>query len=171
MMIRPISDDDVRTVAELYTDNWKISYRNLLPDFFLNGLTYGHSEEKWLEYIHADEHGAFVAADENGKIIGFSAYKPDDDPEKCLLLDSLHVIRSVQGGGVGRKLIFATGKYAFENGYEKMSVSIIKGNDRAGEIYKHLGAKPFKDFIDNFEGTPADSSVFVWDDLSIFISG
>lgn len=170
MIIRPIIDDDVQAIAKIYTDNWKNTYQNILPDSFLTSMTYEHSKEKWLSYIHADKQGAFVALDENNMIIGFSAYKPYYDLKKCLLLDSLHIIQSIQGSGIGKKLIFTIGKYAYNNGYEKMSICIVKGNDRAGGIYTHLGAKHYKDFIDDFEGTPSNSSVLLWDNLSMFIS-
>lgn len=170
MIIRPIIDDDVQAIAKIYTDNWKTTYQNILPDSFLKSMTYEHSKEKWLTYIHTDKQGAFVALDENDMIIGFSAYKPYYDLKKCLLLDSLHIMQSIQGSGIGKKLIFTIGKYAYNNGYEKMSICILKGNDRAEGIYAYLGAKHYKDFIDDFEGTPSNSSVLLWDDLNMFIS-
>lgn len=170
MIIRPIIDADVQAIAEIYTDNWKTTYLNILPDFFLKSITYEKSKEKWLSYIHTDKQGAFVVLDENDKIIGFSAYKPYYDLEKCLLLDSLHIIQSIQGGGIGKKLIFTIGKYAYHSGYEKMSICIVKGNNRAEEIYSYLGAKYYKDFIDDFEGTPSNSSVLLWDNLNMFVT-
>lgn len=170
MMIRPIIDNDIETIAKIYTDNWKATYQGLLSDSFLESMTYEHSKEKWLSYIHTDQQGSFVAVDENDMIIGFAAYKPYDDLKECLLLDSLHILQSVQGGGVGKKMIFTIGEYAYHKGYKKMSICIVKGNDRAEGIYTHLGAKHFKDFIDDFEGTPSHSSVLLWDDLNRFIN-
>ncbi|NMM64221.1 GNAT family N-acetyltransferase [Clostridium sp. P21] len=170
MIIRPVIDDDIQAIAKIYTDNWKTTYQNILPDSFLKSMTYEHSKEKWSSYIHTDKQGAFVALDENDMIIGFSAYKPYSDLKKCLLLDSLHIIQSIQGSGIGKKLIFTIGKYAYNNEYEKMYICIVKGNDRAEGIYAHLGAKHYKDFIDDFEGTPSNSSVLLWDDLNMFIS-
>ena len=169
MTIRPIIDNNIQAIAKIYTENWKTTYQDILPDSFLKSITYEHSKEKWLSYIHTDKQGAFVAVDENDMIIGFAAYKPYDDLKKCLLLDSLHILQSVQGGGIGKQLIFTIGKYAYNNGYEKMSICIVKGNDRAEGIYTYLGAKRYKDFIDDFEGTPSNSSVLLWDDLNMFI--
>lgn len=170
MNVRPITDNDIQAIAKIYTDNWKTTYQGILPDSFLKSMTYEHSKEKWFSYIHTNKQGIFVAVDENDMVIGFAAYKPYDDLKKCLLLDSLHILQLVQGGGIGKKLIFTIGKYAYNNGYEKMSICIVKGNDRAEGIYTHLGAKPYKDFIDDFEGTPSNSSVLLWDGLNIFIS-
>lgn len=170
MIIRPVIDDDVQAIAKIYTDNWKNTYQNILPDSFLKKMTYEHSQEKWLSYIHTDKQGAFVAVDEEDMITGFSAYKPCYDLENCLLLDSLHITQMAQGSGIGKKLIFTIGRHAYNNGYEKLSICIVKGNDRADGIYTHLGAKHYKDFIDDFEGTPSNSSVLIWDDLNIFVS-
>lgn len=170
MTIRPIIDNNIQAIAKIYTENWKTTYQGILPDSFLKSITYEHSKEKWLSYIHTDKQGAFVAVDENDMIIGFAAYKPYDDLKKCLLLDSLHILQSVQGGGIGKQLIFTIGKYAYNNGYEKMSICIVKGNDRAEGIYTYVGAKLYKDFIDDFEGIPSNSSVLLWDDLNMFIS-
>jgi len=169
MTIRLIIDNDIQAIAKIYTDNWKTTYQDILSDSFLESMTYEHSKEKWLSYIHTDKQGAFIAVDKDDMIIGFAAYKPYDDLKKCLLLDSLHILQSVQGGGIGKKLIFTIGKYAYNNGYEKMSICIVKGNDRAEEIYTYLGAKHYKDFIDDFEGTPSNSSVLLWDDLNMFV--
>ena len=137
MMIRPIIDNDVEAIAKIYTDNWKATYQGLVSDSFLESMTYEHSKEKWLSYIHTDQQGAFVAVDENDMIIGFAAYKPYDDLKDCLLLDSLHILQSVQGGGIGKKMIFTIGEYAYHKGYKKMSICIVKGNDRAEGIYTH----------------------------------
>jgi L-amino acid N-acyltransferase YncA len=171
MNIRTIIDNDIQDITKIYTDNWKKTYRNILPDSFLKSMTYEHSKEKWLSYIHTNKQGAFVAVDENDMIIGFAAYKPYNDLKNCLLLDSLHILQSVQGGGIGKELILTIGKYAYDNGYEKMSICIVKGNDRAEGVYTHLGAKHYKDFIDDFEGTPSNSSVLLWDDLKMFVLG
>ncbi|MBP2656058.1 MAG: family N-acetyltransferase [Firmicutes bacterium] len=169
MTIKLIMDKDIQAIAKIYTDNWKITYQGILSDSFLRSITYEHSREKWVSYIHTDKQGAFVAVDENDMITGFAAYRPYDDFKKILLLDSLHILQPVQGGGIGKKLIFTIGKYAYNNGYEKMSICIVKGNERAKGIYTHLGAKHYKDFIDDFEGTPSNSSVLLWNDLKMFI--
>jgi len=65
MNIRLIIDNDIRAIAKIYTDNWKKSYQNILPDSFLKSMTYEYSKEKWLSYIHTNKQGAFVAVDDN----------------------------------------------------------------------------------------------------------
>ena len=66
-------------------------------------MTYGQSEKKWSSYIHIDKQGAYVAVDGNNIIVGFASFKPYDELKKCLLLDSLHVLQSMQGEGIEKK--------------------------------------------------------------------
>ena len=169
MRIRPATDTDIPAIAKLYTDNWKATDQGLLSAAFLAGMTYEHSAEKWLAYIHTERQGIFVAVDEQDRVMGFAAHKPYAELANCLLLDSLHISPSVQGGGIGKQLIFTVGKYAADNHAEKMAICIVKGNDRAENIYTHLGARHYKDFIDDFEGTPSHSAVLLWEDLQRFV--
>ena len=168
MFIRPIKDIDIPAIAKIYNDNWENTYRNLLPDSFLDKMTQEHSNDKWLKYINTESQGGFVALDQDNQVLGFSAYKPYTDLKNCIMLDSLHIRASAQGKGLGKKLIFAIGEYAVKSGYEKMAICIVQGNERAEDIYKHLGARFYKNFTDNFEGTPSKSTLLLWDDLSTF---
>ncbi len=159
---------DIEAVSIIYTINWKSTYKGILPNSFLDEMTYIHSAEKWLTYINTAGKGGFVAVNESSEIIGFAAYKPSNEFNNVLLLDSLHISPTAQGRGIGKKLIFKVGSYALDYGYSKMSICIVKGNDRAEKIYTHLGAKFYKEFIDDFEGTASFSSVLVWHDLTAF---
>lgn len=169
MFIREIIKNDINDISKIYTDSWKTTYKNILPESLLKNMSYESSKEKWLSYINIKNHGGFVALD-NNKIVGFAMYKPENNLYKCLLLDSLHVIKSAQGKGIGKKLIFTIGKYAYDNKYEKMYIYIVKGNEKAEKIYNYLGARHYKDFIDNFDGSLSNSSILLWDNLNIFLN-
>ena len=96
------------------------------------------------------------------------ASKKDDEIENCWYLDSLHINKACRGKGIGTKLIKKVGQYAMHQGYEHMSICIVKGNDNAKNIYERLGAVHYKDFIDDFGGTKLNSQKLIWKDLSIF---
>lgn len=168
MIIRTATDNDIKDIAKIYTDSWRRTYKDLLPDSFLEAMTYERSEKKFLSYIHMDKQGAYVAEDGNNEIVGFASFMPYDELEKCLMLDSLHVLKSMQGKGIGKALIFAAGKYAYNNGYEKMALYVAKGNNKAEEIYMHLGAKSIKEFIYDLEGIPLHSIAMLWNDITCF---
>lgn len=71
--------------------------------------------------------------------------------------------------GSGRKLIERCGQHAYENGFPKMVIDIVTGNERAEGVYTHLGAEYYKDFTEYFaDGMPSQSKMFIWKDTSIF---
>ena len=167
MNIREANAEDMELIANLYVMNWKKTYVGLLPDNFLNGLTVNDGINKWQEYLTKEKHRIFVAY-ENENFLGFSACKEDEELKNCLYLDSLHVSESSRGKGVGTKLINTVGSYAYIKGYEHMSICIVKGNDNAKRIYKKMGAKHYKDFIDYFGDTESNSEKLIWNNLNCF---
>ena len=134
MNIREANAEDMEPIANLYVMNWKKTYIDLLPDNFLNGLTVNDEIKKWQEYLTKEKHRIFVAY-ENESFLGFSACKEDEELKNCLYLDSLHVSEISREKGVGTKLINTVGNYAYIKGYEKRSICIVKGNDKAKGLY------------------------------------
>lgn len=167
MNIRGANTKDIESIASLYITNWKKTYINLLPDDFLNELTLSDGIKKWQEYITKEKHKIFVAY-ENEKLLGFSACKEDEELKNCLYLDSLHVLEASRGRGIGTKLIKVVGNYAYVKGYKHMSICIVKGNNNAKKIYEKIGAKHYKDFIDNFGNVKCNSEKLIWNDLNCF---
>lgn len=163
MIIRLANKNDVENIASTYVYNHKTTYKNLLPAEYFETLTEDYAKGKWDSYISNEKNRVWIAEDENG-FLGFVASTCDEELDNVWYLDSLHVCETARGKGVGTTLIKQTGKYACENGYEKMSICIVKGNDNAGKLYRKLGAKHYKDF----NGKMSLSEKLLWDELNIF---
>ena len=167
MIIREANGSDVENIAKLYISNWKTTYKGILSDAYLNHLTVSYGMEKWSAFLVRPEHHVFVAY-EGLTFLGFGAYHPDMDFDKCLYLASLHVSSNARGQGVGTKLIQSIGKYAIDKNFNKMSICIIKGNHDARRLYCKLGALHHLDFIDYFDGIKLNSEKLLWNDLKCF---
>ncbi|MFV0140811.1 GNAT family N-acetyltransferase [Empedobacter falsenii] len=139
----------------------------MLPEEFLNGLNVREAGEKWKKFLKMDGHHIFVACQDN-EFVGFTSCNIDREIDRCIYLDSLHITKDARGKGIGSLLLATVGKHARENGYQKMSVCIVKGNDNAGRLYQKMGAKHYKNFVDDFEGTKSQSEKLVWTDLANF---
>lgn len=160
MIIRPANKKDVENIASLYVSNHRATYKKLLPAEYFKTLTEEYAAQKWSDYIADKNNRVWVAEEENG-FLGFAASMADAELENVWYLDSLHVCDKARGKGVGTALIKTVGRYAYEGGYEKMSICIVKGNDNAGDLYKKLGARHYKDFT----GKMSESEKLLWDDL------
>ena len=163
MKIRLAEENDVSFIASTYVCNHRTTYRNLLPDEYFQTLTQESAAEKWRAYIADENNRVWIAEDENG-FLGFAAAMPDEELAGAWYLDSLHVSENARGKGVGTALIKTVGEYALSEEYEKMSICIVKGNDKAANLYRKLGARHYKDFT----GKMSLSEKLLWDDLKIF---
>lgn len=167
-MYRIANLQDVSAISKILIDSWRVTYKELITVELLDLLTYEWAEKHLAGYLVKEEHGAFVAINDNGDITAFVTYMPYADIPNCILLDSLHVTSTCQGKGVGKALISIVGQHAYSQGFNKMVLTLIIGNTRAENIYTYLGAKHLKDFTDYLEGYPADARMLIWDDVSIF---
>lgn len=165
LRIETIKEKDLEKAAVLSVSNWKETYRGLLDPEFLDDLSAGRVIEKWMRHREEGE-WTMLAAYEGETFLGFGAFMPDSEIDSCLYLDSLHVSREARGKGVGTGLIAQIGKEAAKAGYQKMSICIVKGNDTAGNLYRKLGARHEKDFVDDLGGVLSNSEKMVWDDLT-----
>lgn len=165
MDIRTATSSDLEKIAELYVKNHTETYRDLLSDDYFESLTLDYAKEKWRTYFYSAGKKIWVVYSED-EFLGFTAGMKDESLADAWYLDSLHITEKARGKGIGTALIKTMMKYAVENGYSKMSVCIVKGNDTAGNLYKKLGANHLLDFEDDFCGTVSHSEKLLWDMLS-----
>lgn len=167
MHIRPAKPEDLDAIAALYVKNHREAYRGLLSEQYLAHLNLAYAREKWAAYRNAPGHKLWSAF-EGGAFLGFSAGMPDAELPGTWYLDSLHVAQAARGKGLGTALVRTNGAYAQETGYSRMSICIVRGNERARQLYEKLGARHFSYFEDDFCGTVSHSEKLLWSDLDTF---
>ena len=164
LTIRFATSEDLDSIARLYVRNHRQTYAGLLSEAYLSGLTVEYGLEKWGKQLQNPEARIWVAC-EGDVFLGFAAGTPDPELEQTWYLESLHVTEDARGKGIGTALIQAVKQYAYDHGYEKMSVCIVRGNDRAAALYQRLGAEHHSFFEDDFNGTPSSSEKLIWNGL------
>ncbi|WP_324611575.1 hypothetical protein [Bacillus massiliglaciei] len=70
MKIRKADQTDAYGIAKVQVDSWQTTYKNIVPDDFLEEMTYEKREPKWKEIILNQE--VFVSETNDGEIVGFS---------------------------------------------------------------------------------------------------
>lgn len=162
MNIRLAEEKDIPQIARLYVTNWISTYTGLLPKSYLDTLSVEEKRESWKKYIKESRQGIFVAV-EDEFVLGFAAFKPYHRVDDCIYLDSLHVNQSHQRKGIGTALIQAVYQQGLKEGYGKMGVCVVKGNDDARSLYLKLGAAHFRDKVDDFTGELTYSEILLWE--------
>ena len=51
MIIREANLDDAKGIAKVHVDSWRTTYKNIIPDEYLNNLSYEKREQLWTNNI------------------------------------------------------------------------------------------------------------------------
>ena len=164
MTIRLATREDLPAIAALYLQNHRSAYRGLLSEDYLSGLSTDGCAEKWAAALSRAGERVW-AAQEGDSLLGFAAGLPDAELPRTWYLESLHVAKTARGRGVGTALIRHAARAAAAEGCERMSVCIVRGNERAGDLYRRLGAVHFLYFEDSFGDERFASEKLVWETL------
>ncbi|HLY77497.1 MAG TPA: GNAT family N-acetyltransferase [Thermoplasmata archaeon] len=124
-------------------DAWKTTYRGIVPDAHLDGLTYendiAHGFGRWLMDPPPGE-AHFVALTAPGEIVGFAVGGPNRDPDPDFTgeLGAIYVLRSSQGYGIGTSLVGVVAPHLLSIALDSMLVWVLEQNPYR-RFYEKLG--------------------------------
>lgn len=169
MNIRQGNRDDIKEISKIYIDTWKSTYSGLVPDNFLNELSYEEGENKWVNFLSNQLHQSFiyVATNDSEEIIGFAAARIINDKEFKGELYALYLLPKAQGLGAGRSLISTTAEHFIKEGIFSMMVWVMKNNKSGSGFYKRLGGKYYTHRDSQFGGFLVEDEAYGWKDLSM----
>lgn len=107
--IRRAGLEDLPGVARVLVDTWRATYRGVVPEAFLEGLSYEGQAERWAQRLKTPTWPGrlFVAESESGEVVGFAAFGPDRAsgfPGYTAELWAIYVLPTWQRKGLGRAL-------------------------------------------------------------------
>ncbi len=168
MKIRKASEEDIKGVARVYVDGWRTTYRGLVPDDYLDELSYEEAEKRLIDFLNNEnESFIYVAINDTGKIIGFASGKSIDEKNFDGELYSLYLLQECRGLGVGRQLVSAIAKHFKEKGIYSMMVWVMKQNKSGLGFYERMGGKEYSHRKSEFGGTVVDDVAYGWKDVSV----
>ncbi len=142
--VRPARPEDLPGVARVQVDTWRATYRGVVPEAFLEAMSYEERETRWARTL-ADPGwpGRLLVAEvEEVGVVGFAALGPDRNsgfPSYTGELWALYVLPAWQGQGVGRALFAETVRTLLAQGHGRMLVWVLKENPRGRGFYERLG--------------------------------
>ena len=140
--IRRARLEDVPGVARVQVDTWRATYRGVVPEAFLEGLSYEGQAERWAQGLKTPTWPGRLFVAESGEVVGFAAFGPDRAsgfPDYTAELWALYVLPAWQGKGLGRALFQEGARLLRAEGHRRMLVWVLKKNPQGRGFYERLG--------------------------------
>lgn len=166
MFIRKAELKDVVGIAKVHVDSWRTTYKGIVPDTFLDSLSYAGREQIWKSGIEANN--IYIAEDDNGQIVGFaSGGKERTGKYEAYVgeLYAIYLLEGQQGKGLGRKLVQTVVDDLKEKKLSSMLIWALEENP-ACRFYEMLGGKPIDTAEIEIDGKKLGEIAYGWDDLA-----
>jgi GNAT superfamily N-acetyltransferase len=143
MNVREAVVDDIESIARLHAESWRVAYRGMYSDEFLDGDVFRDRQAVWQQRLTAPVAGQHtVVAVENNTIVGFACAFGEEDPRWGTLLDNIHVDPHRKRRGVGTQLIGDVAAWADRaHPQSGFYLWVLEGNAPARRFYERLGAR------------------------------
>ncbi|UJL47112.1 GNAT family N-acetyltransferase [Virgibacillus sp. NKC19-16] len=165
MKIREANLPDATAIAKVHVDSWRTTYKNIIPDEFLNNLSYKRREELWTNNIPRGN--VFVAENDAGKIVGFSSGGKERSgkyEEYQGELSSIYILKEFQGQGIGKLLAKPVIKEIEKSGINTMLVFVLEDNN-SRLFYEALGGKVIDKVEVEIAGKKLNELVYGWENI------
>ncbi|MFC4662103.1 GNAT family N-acetyltransferase [Oceanobacillus aidingensis] len=167
LQIRKASKKDIKSIAKVYVDGWKTTYKGFVPGNYLESLTYRKAEQKWMSFLSSENNPfIYIAVNEDGKTIGFAAGKGLDSDKFDGELYALYLLQESRGLGTGKQLVSAIAKHFTEQGMNSMMVWVMEQNRSGLGFYERMGAKAYLRRKNEVGGMLVEDVAYGWEDVS-----
>lgn len=161
---------DAPAIARLHAESWRVAYRGMLPDAFLDNEVFHDRAALWRQRF-AEPDASLVTvtilAERNGELLGFAHSIVDDDAERGTLLDNLHVRHGTKRLGIGRRLMAETAAWLEERGHTSgLYLWVLEANAPARRFYDALGGRVVGSGLSHEGGGSAPSLRYWWPELA-----
>lgn len=166
MLIRLAELEDAVGIAKVHVDSWKTTYKGIVPDTYLESLSYEEPEQNWRRGV--EHNHIYIAEDENGKVVGFATGgkertgKYDDYVGE---LYAIYLLEGQQGKGIGRMLFESVVDDLKEMKLNSMLIWALEENP-ACHFYEKLGGKKIDTAEIEIDGQKLSEIAFGWDNLT-----
>ncbi len=168
--IREATYDDAAALADIIIQANHTTFRGLVPDQCLTGLTWEESRTNWQRFLQttrkADEAFLHIATTATGLVVGVGMGGPQTD--ESLFAGELYVLNvlpAFQGQGVGRQLVYSVAVRLSERNIETIGVRVLMINPNR-HFYEHLSAQYLRDEPYEWSGVSLRSAVYYWSDTT-----
>lgn len=166
---RAATPADVPGIARVHVDSWRTTYKGIVADETLAGLSYERRQQVWHGALANPGPGVslFVAESPEG-ILGFATAGPEREGNEIYRGEvyAIYLLEQAQGRGVGRVLMRTASAHLLDQGCTSMLLWVLKDNLLARRFYEALGGKYLREKPIEIGAQSLLEVAYGWDDLS-----
>lgn len=140
ILIRRAQIEDAREIATIHTQVWKIWYKNIIHQEFLDSMKEDHRLAKWNQFLTEQINEHFVAVENGQKIVGFITGGKDRENHAqytCEIL-ALYLLPEYHNRGIGKLLFQKAIEALKQKGHTTMRVFVLENNPSCA-FYQKIG--------------------------------
>lgn len=167
--LRPATPSDTEAIARLHAESWRVAYRGMFSDAYLDGDVFADRLATWTERLAHPAANQYVVVDEDAdSLTGFACAYGDDDPAWGTLLDNIHVRPGIKRRGGGTRLLAEVARWALTtHPASGLYLWVLADNVPAQRFYERWGARNAETKrFDPPGGGSVESFRYVWSDLA-----
>ena len=167
-ILRPATPDDAAALTEIDVLAWKIAYRGIISQDFLDRLTVEDKLARFEQTLHHSRASTVLAEDEKGRVLGYATYgHRRDGPEEITgELWALYLRAEAEGTGLAKKLVKHTAKHLHAEGHRNFCVWTLEENQKARGFYEHLGGAWVAEKTFEIDDVPIREVCYGWLDMT-----
>jgi len=174
VLIHKAGETDLAGAAQVLIDTWRSTFRGIVPDDFLDGLSYPDAEARLRRRLESATHGdcMYVAEADDGQIVGLATGGKSrfDLAPFSGEVRALYVLPSHQRQGLGKSLIHELVTNLARDGFSSVVICVLRENTNARRFYETIGGQPAEERLINVGGRDLDEITYLWPDISSLIA-
>lgn len=171
--VRRARPEEALAIARVHVASWRASYRGIVPDAFLDGLSAEGRLPRWQQALDRAAAGAGVwVAEAAGEIVGFASAGPErsGDQQYRGELYALYLLPAYQRRGLGRRLVGAVAAHLAEQGMQALLLWVLAANAPGWRFYEALGGVPLREQSFELGGTTVVEIAYGWSNTASLIT-
>ncbi|GAA4025412.1 GNAT family N-acetyltransferase [Actimicrobium antarcticum] len=169
--LRVATPDDAEGIAMVRIDSWRQTYRDIIPDTYLDNMEVEESMNLWHRVLSTPSAKTSVfVAELDGEVVGFAAGKMLDEPKFGLdaELAAIYLIPDLQRAGIGGRLVNMVARAQQEQGANGLITWVISRNKIARQFFEKHQAELLVEQAFSWDGIDMLEVGYGWRNLSLF---
>jgi GNAT superfamily N-acetyltransferase len=150
--------DDAEAIASAHIDGWRVGYRGVVPDEYLDADEFAASRrQRWRDWVPALRDDQVFVVARQGRVVGFGHVGPERVEPVCDHSGSnesaetvasgrgevyaLYLHSTAWGSGGAGALISRCEEFLRDRGYDSAVLWVLRDNPRARAFYEKSGWK------------------------------